>query len=157
MVATGAMLGIRESRRVRGVYTLVIEDFIRQAVFDDEIGRYSYPVDIHASNNSVESFNEFLTDHTGYRYKKGESYGVPYRMMVPKGINNLLTAGRCVSTDRAMQSSIRVMPGCYITGQAAGVSAALCAKEGCSPKDVNVHAIQSTLVDMGMYLPNFKA
>ena len=157
LVATGAMLGIRESRRVRGVYTLVIEDFIRQAVFDDEIGRYSYPVDIHASNNSVESFNEFLTDHTGYRYKKGESYGVPYRMMVPKGINNLLTAGRCVSTDRAMQSSIRVMPGCYITGQAAGVSAALCAKEGCSPKDVNVQAIQSTLVDMGMYLPNFKA
>ncbi len=156
LVATGAMLGIRETRRVRGIYTLVLKDFISRAVFDDEIGRYCYPVDIHASDNSVESFNEFLADHTGYRYKKGESYGVPYRILVPVGINNLLMAGRCVSTDRAMQSSIRVMPGCYITGQAAGVSAALCAKDGCSPKNANVHAIQSELLDMGMYLPNFK-
>ena len=157
LVATGAMLGIRETRRVRGIYTLVLEDFIKQSVFDDEIGRYCYPVDIHASNNTVESFNEFLNDHTAYRYKKGENYGVPYRILVPTGVDNLLTAGRCVSTDRAMQSSIRVMPGCYITGQAAGVSAALCAKDGCSPKDANVYAIQSTLLDMGMYLPNFKA
>lgn len=157
LVATGAMLGIRETRRVRGIYKLVLDDFIGQAVFDDEIGRYCYPVDIHASDNSVESFNEFLTEHTGYRYKKGENYGVPYRILVPEGIDNLLMAGRCVSTDRAMQSSIRVMPGCYITGQAAGVSAALCAHEGLSPKDANVQAIQSILLDMGMYLPNFKA
>ncbi len=156
LVATGSMLGIRETRRVRGIYTLVLEDFVSRAVFDDEIGRYCYPVDIHASDNSVESFNEFLADHTGYRYKKGESYGVPYRILLPVGINNLLMAGRCVSTDRAMQSSIRVMPGCYITGQAAGVSAALCAKDGCSPKDADVHAIQARLLDMGMYLPNFK-
>lgn len=157
LVATGAMLGIRETRRVHGIYTLVLADFIRRAVFDDEIGRYCYPVDIHASDNSVESFNEFLTDHTDYRYKKGENYGVPYRILVPEVMDNLLMAGRCVSTDRAMQSSIRVMPGCYITGQAAGVSAALCAKEGSSPKDADVHTIQSILVDMGMYLPNFKA
>lgn len=156
LVATGFMLGIRETRRVRGIYKLVLDDFINRAVFHDEIGRYCYPVDIHASDNSVESFNEFLADHTGYRYGKGESYGVPYRILVPVGINNLLMAGRCVSTDRAMQSSIRVMPGCYITGQAAGVSAALCAKDGCSPKDADVHAIQSRLLDMGMYLPNFK-
>lgn len=157
LVATGAMLGIRETRRVHGIYTLVLADFIRRAVFDDEIGRYCYPVDIHASDNSIESFNEFLTDHTDYRYKKGENYGVPYRILVPEVMDNLLMAGRCVSADRAMQSSIRVMPGCYITGQAAGVSAALCAKEGFSPKDADVHTIQSILVDMGMYLPNFKA
>ena len=155
LVATGAMLGIRETRRICGKYVLVLKDFINQSVFEDEIGRYCYPVDIHASNNSIESFNEFLSDHTGYRYKKGENYGVPYRILVPLGIENLLVAGRCVSTDRAMQSSIRVMPGCFITGQAAGVSAALCAKDGINPKDANVHKIQSKLKDMGMYLLNF--
>lgn len=155
LVATGAILGIRETRRIRGQYRLVLHDFITRAVFDDEIGRYCYPVDIHASNNTIESFNVFMKDHTGYRYKKGESYGVPYRILVPQVVENLLTAGRCVSTDRAMQSSIRVMPGCYITGQAAGVSAALCAKQGTKPKDINVNRIQSVLKSMGMYLPNF--
>jgi hypothetical protein len=98
-----------------------------------------------------------LETHTSYRYKTGESYGVPYRILVPVGIINLLTAGRCVSTDRAMQSSIRVMPGCFITGQAAGVSAALCAKDGNNPKDADVRQIQSELLKMNMYLPNFKA
>lgn len=156
LVATGAMLGIRETRRIKGQYRLVLQDFLNQSVFDDEIGRYCYPVDIHASNNSVKSFNEFMNDHTGYRYKKGENYGVPYRILLPEVIDNLLVAGRCVSTDRAMQSSIRVMPGCYITGQAAGVAAAISAKEGNGPKSINVHSIQSKLIDMGMYLPNFK-
>ncbi len=155
LVATGAMLGIRETRRIHGQYRLVLQDFINQAVFEDEIGRYCYPVDIHASDSSIDSFNCFLNDHRGYRYKRGESYGVPYRILVPVGINNLLVAGRCVSTDRAMQSSIRVMPGCYITGQAAGVSAALCARDGKNPKDANIFMIQSILKEMGMYLPNF--
>ncbi|MEI6579517.1 MAG: FAD-dependent oxidoreductase [Eubacteriales bacterium] len=81
LVATGAMLGIRETRRICGKYVLVLKDFINQSVFEDEIGRYCYPVDIHASNNSIESFNEFLSDHTGYRYKKGENYEVPYRIL----------------------------------------------------------------------------
>ncbi|MDR1262634.1 MAG: FAD-dependent oxidoreductase [Oscillospiraceae bacterium] len=156
MVVSGAMLGIRESRRIRGEYQLVLDDFLNQAVFEDEIGRFAYPVDIHASDNSDKSHEQFMKGHHGYRYQKGQSYGVPYRVLVPQKIDNLLVAGRCVSTDRPMQSSIRVMPGCYLTGQAAGVSAALCVKDGLTPRTVDVRQIQTVLKDMGMYLPNFQ-
>lgn len=156
LVSTASLMGIRETRRIRGAYQLVLQDFLDQAVFEDEIGRFCYPVDIHASDNSKESFDNFHKAHTGYRYKKGESYGVPYRILVPQKVDNLLVAGRCVSTDRPMQSSIRVMPGCYITGQAAGVAAALCARQGFAPRNVPVHEVQQALLDMGMYLPNFK-
>jgi hypothetical protein len=155
MIATAAMLGIRETRRIRGEYRLVLDDFINQAVFEDEIGRFAYPVDIHASDNSKESYDKFYKEITGYHYKRGESYGVPYRIIVPQKVDNLYVTGRCVSTDRPMQSSIRVMPGCYITGQAAGVGAALCVKHGIAPREVNVREVQSTLKGMGMYLPNF--
>lgn len=156
LAATGAMLGIRETRRIQGEYRLVLDDFVNKAVFEDEIGRYCYPVDIHASDNSTDSFEKFYTAHTSYRYEKGESYGIPYRVLVPRIVDNLLVAGRCVSTDRPMQSSVRVMPGCYITGQAAGAAAALCAKNNVKPRGVDVHEVQKKLLDLGMYLPNFK-
>ena len=156
LVATANMMGVRESRRVRGEYTLNLEDFKAKAVFPDEIGRYCYPVDIHPSDHSPEAMAQFKKMFEGLRYKKGESYGVPYRMLVPVGVDNLLMAGRCVSTDRYMQSSMRVMPGCYITGQAAGVAAAQCAKTGKAARDADVHAIQKALKAMGQYLPNYQ-
>jgi len=62
--------------------------------------------------------------------KAGESYGIPYRALVVKDFDNVLVAGRCMGTDRKMQASIRVMPGCFITGQAAGTAAALVLKTG---------------------------
>jgi len=156
LAATGSMLGIRETRRIIGAYVLTLDDFVSRAVFDDEIGRYCYPVDIHASDNSTASFDGFYTDHMKYRYAKGENYGIPYRILVPQGVANLLVAGRCVSADRAMQSSIRVMPGCYITGQAAGVAAAQCAASGVQPAQADVPAVQRRLKETGMYLPNFR-
>ncbi|MDO5325977.1 MAG: FAD-dependent oxidoreductase [Clostridia bacterium] len=156
MVSTANMMGIRESRRIQGEYTLNLEDFKARASFPDEIGRYCYPVDIHPSDNSPEAMAVFRKFFEGLRYKKGESYGVPYRMIVPVGVDNLLMAGRCVSTDRYLQASMRVMPGCYITGQAAGVAAAQCAKTGKAPREADVHEIQRVLKEMGQYLPNYK-
>ncbi|OQA65970.1 MAG: FAD dependent oxidoreductase [Firmicutes bacterium ADurb.Bin262] len=156
LAATGSMLGIRETRRITGAYVLTLDDFVSRAVFDDEIGRYCYPVDIHASDNSAASFDGFYADHMKYRYAEGESYGVPYRILVPKRVGNLLVAGRCVSADRAMQSSIRVMPGCYITGQAAGVAAALCVRGGTKPAQADVCAVQRRLKETGMYLPHLR-
>lgn len=155
LVATGSLMGIRETRRVMGEYVLTLRDFIDRASFGDEIGRYCYPVDIHASDDSVEGYEKFHREHDGYRYGRGESYGIPYRILVPRGVRNLLVAGRCVSTDRAMQSSIRVMPGCYLTGQAAGVAAAQCALGGIEPSRADVRSIQRTLKSMGLYLPNY--
>lgn len=154
LVATGAALGIRETRRVIGDYVLSVDDFIRRASFEDEIGRYSYNVDIHRRSDEKEEYDKFYKEHTSMRYKTGESYGIPYRILTPRRLENVLVAGRCVSTDRPMQSSVRVMPGCYITGQAAGVAAYLAAREDCSVHAVDVKELQQRLLKMGAYLPN---
>ena len=155
LVATGSLLGIRETRRIMGDYILNIEDFKRRAVFEDEIGRYSYPIDIHIARPDKESYDKFNKEFTTMRLGKGESYGIPYRILTPRGLNNVLVAGRCVSTDRNMQASIRVMPGCYITGQAAGVAAAMMAEYDTHTRGIEVKELQQRLVALGAYLPNY--
>ncbi len=156
LAATGE-IGIRESRRVLGDYVLGLQDFLDRGCFDDEIGRYAYPVDIHASDPSSASFAKFADEHARLRYQPGENYGIPYRILTPRGLDNVLTAGRCVSTDRYMMSSIRVMPGCYITGQAAGVAAAVAVEHHCATRDVPIREVQARLVKMGAYLPHAAA
>ena len=156
LLSTGSLLGVRETRRIIGDYILNLDDFRSLAVFDDEIGRYSYPIDIHIAKPDKESYEAFHKEFTTMRLKKGESYGIPYRVLTPKGLTNVLVAGRCVSTDRSMQASIRVMPGCYITGQAAGVAAAMVAGSGGDAHALNVPELQLRLKQLGAYLPNFR-
>jgi hypothetical protein len=155
LVATGSLLGIRESRRIMGDYVLNLEDFEKRATFEDEIGRYSYPVDIHASKPDAASYAKFEKEFRTLRYGRGESYGIPYRALVPQKLSNVLVAGRCVSTDRYMQGSIRVMPGCYITGQAAGVAAAIAVEKQANTRSFPVSELQTRLSKMGAFLPNF--
>jgi len=154
LVATGSLLGLRETRRITGDYLLCLDDFKSRAVFEDEIGRYSYPVDIHPSRPEKDSFDKFMAEWQELRYGKGESYGIPYRILLPQRLSNVLVAGRCVSADRYLQGSIRVMPGCYITGQAAGVAAALAVENDTDTRGVDVKALQQRLVELGAYLPN---
>jgi hypothetical protein len=154
LVATASQLGCRESRRILGDYVLNLEDFRRRAVFDDEIGRYCYSVDIHAAKSDKASYEEYARDFKTLRYGKGESYGVPYRILVPKGLSNVLVAGRCVSSDRYIQSSIRVMPGCFVTGQAAGVAAALAIEKQTDTRGFAVAELQRRLKAMEAFLPN---
>ena len=130
LVATASLMGVREGRRIIGDYTLTLGDFKARANFPDEIGRFAYSVDIHPYDDSLAEFERFTRDFYGnLRYQPGESYGVPFRVLIPSKLRNVLTAGRCVSTDQPMEASIRVMPGCYLTGTAAGTAAAL-AKSG---------------------------
>jgi hypothetical protein len=87
-------------------------------------------------------------------YGEGESHGVPYRCLTPKGLRNVLVAGRPISADRAVHGSIRVMPPCLCTGEAAGLAAALAAQE----KEPDVHAVdtdrlRARLREEGAYLP----
>lgn len=156
-VVSAPYLGIREGRRVTCDYRLQLSDFLNRAVFEDEIGRYSYPVDIHSSTNDKSGYAEYADRYQNMRYKKGESYGIPMRSLLVKGFDNLLVAGRCICADRYIQSSIRVMPGCFITGQAAGIAAAV----ACEQSKPNIHAIrakevQKRLAAMGAYLPNYR-
>lgn len=132
---SAALMGIRESRRVVGDYILTKEDYIARRSFDDEIGRNSYYLDIHMTPEE-----KARTAHHSLRYGKGESHGIPYRCLTPKGLSNLLVAGRCISTDRAVQGSTRVMPVCLVTGQAAGTAAAL----GCAASDTpDLHTLDT--------------
>lgn len=155
LVATGALLGVRESRRIMGDYVLCLDDYKRRAVFNDEIGRYAHPVDIHPSRPDRKEFEKFVREITSFCCGKGESYGIPYRVLTPQKMENILVAGRCVSADRYVQSSIRVMPACFITGQAAGVAAALMVKNKVFSRDIDVRELQRRLKTMGAYLPNF--
>ena len=150
ITGSGEVLGIRETRRIKGLYTLTKEDYLKRADFDDEIGRYSYQIDLHASDskelkNNMELFKSLC-------YKPGESYGIPYSSLVPKGFDNLLVAGRCISCDRYMQASIRVMPGCFITGQGAGIAAYLAVKNHQCVYDVNIKWLKEELREIGAFI-----
>lgn len=121
ITSTADVLGIRETRRIRCEYTMTAEDYFKGACFKDEIGRYCYPIDIHAA---------FIGDKPKYSelysrgYKTGESYGISYRALLPQNTQNILVAGRCIGAERSIMGSLRVMPACYITGAAAGAAAA---------------------------------
>ena len=150
---TGALLGIRETRRIIGDYCLTIDDFKGLKSFEDEIGRNCYFIDVHHKQSDVGTGNEGAKkEHI--RLNKGESHGIPYRCLTPKGLTNILVAGRCVSSDRAVNGSVRVMPVCLVTGEAAGIAAALAAKS----EAADVHAIDTALLRKrlqaeGAYLP----
>ncbi|HUW33589.1 MAG TPA: FAD-dependent oxidoreductase [Planctomycetota bacterium] len=157
LVATGSLLGVRETRRIMGDYVLCLDDFHKRATFDDEIGRYAYPVDIHPSSPDIKTFKAFQEEFKALRYQPGESYGIPYRTLIPRKLNNVLVAGRCISADRYIQGSIRVMPGCYITGQAAGVAAAIAVDRKTGTRQVPITELQARLKKIGGYLPNAPA
>ncbi len=153
-VATAPMLGVRESRRVVGEYVLTHEDFSARRSFPDEIGRYNNPIDIHIMSPDREAYEAYHTMYTrSFRLPPGESYGIPYRSLVPRGAPNLWVAGRCISTDRLMQGSTRVMPCCFVTGQAAGVAAALSCAQGVTAQTLHPALLQRTLREQGAYVP----
>ncbi|MBO5952698.1 MAG: FAD-dependent oxidoreductase [Oscillospiraceae bacterium] len=147
MVATAPMMGIREGRRILGDYTLTIDDYISRRTFDDEICRNSYYVDVHMSPEQQASCGANLQR----RYEPGESHGVPYRCMVPQNLINVLVAGRSVSCDREIQGSVRVMPNCLCTGEAAGMAAAMAAKTDSDVHAVDVKKLRERLKEEGVY------
>ena len=136
---TAPLMGIRESRRILGDYCITREDYIERRSFSDEICRNSYYLDVHRTKfeQEPESDDALTYAKKTHQYGKGESHGIPYRCLTPKGLSNVLIAGRNVSADRSIHGSIRVMPVCLCMGEAAGKAAAL-AKD--MPR-VDVHSI----------------
>ncbi|MBP5232694.1 MAG: FAD-dependent oxidoreductase, partial [Planctomycetes bacterium] len=145
LAATATLLGVRETRRVRGDYWLTAEDLMAFKDFPDNVGRNCYYIDVHARPGETgKSF--------GFRFPDGKSHGIPYRALTPKGLRNLLVAGRTISSDRAANGSLRVMPVCLVTGEAAGAAAALAAKGNGDVHAVNVPELQRRLTAAGAYL-----
>lgn len=150
LVSSGDGIGIRESRRIHGRYTLTGEDYFKRADFEDAIAYYSYPVDIHPT--VPEDAKRLQDNYQKWRYKNGECYGIPYRCLLPENLDNLAVAGRTISADRIMMASIRIMPPCFATGQAAGTACALGVKGGVSLGRIDVRELRDTLKQEGQFI-----
>lgn len=140
VVQSGTHIGVRETRRVVGEYTLDVSDVLGGRKFDDAIARASYPVDIHNPKGPGTVMR---------RLPAGEWYEVPLRCLLPKGVENLLVAGRCISGTHEAHSSYRVTPTAMATGQAAGVCAAIAGSTGRQPRDVPAAEVQRELRRQG--------
>jgi ribulose 1,5-bisphosphate synthetase/thiazole synthase len=145
LVASGEQIGIRETRRIEGDYVLTAEDFMEARSFPDDIARNAYYIDIHLANSQGKM--------TFTHLPPGKSHGVPYRSLLPLGLDNVWVPGRAASSDRAVQGSLRVMPNCFAMGQAAGTAAAmLSSASGRSSRDVDVDALRARLLEQGAWL-----
>jgi len=152
VASSGPSVGVRETRRIVGEYRMTRQDYFHRTVFDDTVARFAYPIDIHAATPNEVVNNNKNDQYITSRYKDGESYGIPYRALLPKGLKNVIVAGRPLSADRAMHGSFRVMPACFATGQAAGTAAAICTDKNIDLRDVNISLLQQILTSQGAYL-----
>ena len=134
---TGCLLGIRQTRFIKGVYTLTQDDVLCGRIFDDTITLAINPV----------------MEYFGYRkYLKHEGYGIPYRCLLPEKVNGILVAGRCISADQCAFESYRAMAHILNIGEAAGTAAALSAQTGMELRDLDIHCLQKQLKNQGMEL-----
>jgi len=139
IVETASQMGIRESRRIVGRYTLTEDDCREGRDFPDTVALCTYPFDLHAS--SRKDVKNVIIDHDLSGLIK-----IPYRVMVPaRGPSNLLVAGRSVSADRMALSAIRVMVPCMSMGEAAGHAAAMAASEGKAARNIDIAKLRSRL------------
>jgi ribulose 1,5-bisphosphate synthetase/thiazole synthase len=131
----GSSLGVRESRKIVGGYDLTEHDIRNQARFEDSIG---------ICPEFIDGYGIAIMPITG-RY-----FHVPYGILVPKKIVNLLVAGRCVAGDKISHAATRQMCCCIVTGQAAGVAAALSVEDNSTLREVNISKVRDTLKKQGV-------
>ena len=150
LIQTSQMLGVRETRRIKGLHMFTFKDYMSQNKFSDTIAVYDYPIDIHVPKKSRSIFNKMEREFTkDFVLPYGKYYSVPFRSLVPVNIDNLLVAGRSVSTDRITQGALRVMPLCLCMGQAAGLAAAMAVKKGNSFRDTDTMLLREKLTKQG--------
>ena len=137
VLETPPLLGIRQTRFIEGEYKLTAEDALEGHRFDDVVAISSCAV----------------IAYYGYRrYLEHEGYDIPYRCLLPKNVENLLIAGRCISSEQQPYESHRAMVPMMATGQAAGTAAALSAKLGVTPGCLDIKQLQTTLLDQDVEL-----
>lgn len=142
IVATSPAIGVRESRRVHGDYRLTREDVLRGARFADEIALCGAPIEDHGPGGD-----------TAWEYVGASGvYGIPYRALLPAGMEGLLVAGRCFSATHDAHASARSMATCMAMGQAAGLAAAMAAADGTTPRAVDASILRARLLADGALL-----
>ena len=138
LIMTAAGIGVRESRMIEGEHILTANDLKECTKFPDSVARGNYDIDIH---------NPEGTGTSHYYFAPEEYYTIPYRSLTVKDADNLLVAGRCISADHEAQASIRIMPICASTGEAAGIAASLA--PGGKVKEVDIKALRERLTASG--------
>ncbi|TBL71082.1 FAD-dependent oxidoreductase [Paenibacillus thalictri] len=127
-------VGVRETRRIMGDYVLDQEDVLRGRKFDDGIAKGCFPVDIHSPH-----------DKTNVWVELDDAYDIPYRSLLPEGLENVLLAGRNISATHEAMASSRVQSHCMAMGQAAGLAAAMASQEKVSTREISVSSLQKNL------------
>lgn len=143
LISIAIDIGVRESRKLRGVHVLTQDELVACTRFEDSIALGNYDIDIH---------NPAGTGTSHYYFPDGEYYTIPYRSLLPKEYDNLLVAGRCLSATHEAQASVRIIPICCCLGEAAGTAAALAFNTGTTAQDVDVPALQKLLLANGAVL-----
>ncbi len=143
LLNSGAQIGVRETRRIIGEYILQSDDLVNATQFYDVIAMSGNPIDLHSP-----------TGGSGVAFSPTSSeYEIPFRSLIPKNIDGLLVAGRCISATHEGAAAIRVMPTCYATGQAAGAGASACLRQEVEPRYVDVTKVQNLLRHQNVILP----
>jgi hypothetical protein len=130
----GMTLGVRDTRKIDAAYNLTAADVKGEGRFDDAIGIFP---------EFIDGYGVLILPTTG-RY-----FHVPYRSLVPKGVGNLLVAGRSIGGDKLSHAAVRNMMCCAVSGQGAGTAAAISLKTGRAPAEVEVAAVQAELKRQG--------
>ena len=144
IVDIAPQVGIRETRRVRGLYQLTESDVLDCASFDDTIGVNGWPLELHMKGD-VEFRWPKIPESRGFNH-------LPYRMTVPPALDNLWVAGRCASMTHEAQSAARVTGACFVMGQAVGTAADLALKADTVSTAVDIHNLQDRLEHDGVWL-----
>ena len=139
LLVSSEMLGVRESRRIVGQYTLTQDDVISGRSFEDTIALSGDSIDIHGTTKSIYVTSSLPTQ-------------IPFRCLVPVGVGNLLVAGRCVSAEQVALAAVRVMPPCFAMGEAAGIAASLAAQKDIFVGEIPYKELQELLVKNGAFL-----
>jgi hypothetical protein len=139
LLDTASALGVRESRRIVGVDTLQTDDCLAGKKSDQDVGRGAHCLDVHEPSGKIQ--HRHIRD--------GESYGMSYWTIVPEKLNNILVAGRSLSSERYANGSARMQAHIQAMGQAAGTAAAMCVEERITPREVDVAKLRATLREQG--------
>lgn len=143
LISIAVDIGVRESRKLKGVHILTADEIINCTQFEDSIALGNYDIDIHNPTGTGTS-HRFFGD--------GEYYTIPYRSLLPKEFNNLLVAGRCLSATHEAQASVRIMPTCCCLGQAAGTAVGVALKSNKTAHTVDIKSLQNKLIENGAVL-----
>ncbi|MBV8400127.1 MAG: FAD-dependent oxidoreductase [Acetobacteraceae bacterium] len=139
VAAVANRVGVRESARVVGRHTLTRDEILNPKPCEHAIAQAAFPIDIHEPDKPSLSHTEQLS----------RPFGIPYGCLIADGLDNLLLAGRCISSTHEANGSVRITATCFATGEAAGVAAAMAARQGVTASNVTVAGVRQRLRDRG--------